>query len=86
MFNDLFSSRARIDMLIDEGNTGVVVTASVKALRVNARTDLVIPGPARMVVDVSVGRINVVGIGMLTALGIVVVVAAAIALNVFETV
>ena len=73
-------------MLVDEGDAGVVVTETVKALCVDSRTELVILGLARVVVDASVGGMIGLGVDMLTALGIVVVVAAAITLEVFETV
>ena len=73
-------------MLVDEGDARVVVTASGKALRVDARTELVILGLTRVVIDVSVGGMIGLGVDMLAALGIVVVVAAAITLEVFETV
>ena len=73
-------------MLVDEGDAGVVATASGKALRVDARTELVILGLTRVVIDVSVGGMIGLCVDMLTALGIVVVVAAAITLEVFETV
>ena len=75
-----------IDVLIDERDAGVVITASGKALRVDSRTDLVILGLARVIVDASVGGMISLGVDMLTALGIVVVVAAASTLEVFETV
>ena len=75
-----------IDVLVDEGDAGVVVTETVKALCVDSRTELVILGLARVVVDASVGGMIGLGVDMLTALGIVEVVASAIALEVFETV
>ena len=75
-----------IDVLVDEGDAGVVVTETVKALRVDSRTDLVIVGLTRVMVDALVGGMIGLGVDMLTALGIVEVVASAIALEVFETV
>ena len=86
MLNDFLSSREMIDVLVDEGDAEVVVTASVKALRVDSRTDLVIVGLTRVMVDALVGGMIGLGVDMLTALGIVEVVASAIALEVFETV
>ena len=42
MFSDLFSSRPVIDVPVDAGDDGVVVTESVKALCIDARAGLVI--------------------------------------------
>ena len=86
MLNDFLSSREVIDVLVDEGDAGIVVTETVKALRVDSRTDLVIVGLTRVMVDALVGGMIGLGVDMLTALGIVEVVASAIALEVFETV
>ena len=86
MLNDFLSSREMIDVLVDEGDAGIVVTETVKALRVDSRTDLVIVGLTRVMVDALVGGMIGLGVDMLTALGIVEVVASAIALEVFETV
>ena len=42
MFNDLLSVRAMIEAPVDEGDDGVVVTVSVKALSADRRTEVVI--------------------------------------------
>ena len=54
-------------MLVDEGDAGVVATASGKALRVDSRTELVILCLTRVVIDVSVGGMIGLGVDMLTA-------------------
>ena len=42
MFNDLLSVRAVMDVPVDAGDDGVVVTVSVKTLSTDARTEVVI--------------------------------------------
>ena len=95
MFNDLLSSRLVVNVLpVDAGGDGLVVTMLAKALRIDARFDLVIVGLAgafivlltRRVIDGLVGEVIGVGVDMLTELVMVVVAAAAIALEVFVTV
>ena len=87
MFKDFLCSGPVIDVPVDAGDDEVVVTVSVvKALRTDARTDLlvIVVFSAVAVMRGSVG--GMVCVGMLTELGIVMVVATAIALEVFVVV
>ena len=79
MFNGFLSSLPVIDVPVDEGNNGVVVTASVKALRIGARSNWVIVGLAggcmvlltRLVMDGLVCEVIGVGVDILAELRIV---------------
>ena len=90
MFNDFLFSRPVIDVPVDLGDDGVVVSMSAKTLRIDARSDLVIVGLAGcfvvlfavVVIRGLFGRMIGVGVDMLTELGGVVVVVAAIHLKV----
>ena len=84
MFNDLLSARAVMHVPVDAGDDGVVVTVSAKVTRTDARTDVVIVLLAGVLIGGLVG--GMVGVDMLAELGIVIVGAAVIALEVFVTV
>ena len=84
MFNDLLSVRAMIEAPVDEGDDGVVVTVSVKTLRIDVRSDLVIVLLAAVVIRGLVGE--TIGVVVLTEFDIVVVIAATIGLRAFITV
>ena len=93
MFNDFLCSRPVIDVPVDAGDDEVVVIMSAKALRIDARVGLLVVGLAvgfvvllaGEVKDRLVGGIIGVDADMLAELAIVMVAAAAIALEVFVT-
>ena len=84
--NDFFVSRSIIDVPVDAGDDGVVVTVSDKTVGTDVRSDLVIAVLAWVVINGLVGAMIGVGVGMLADLDIVAVVAATIALEVSVTV
>ena len=94
MLNNIFISRLTFDVPVDAGDDGVVIFMSVNVFIVDTRSDVAIVGLAGdsiallagEVIDGLLGGMIGVGVGMLTEFGIVVVVAATIALNVFVTV
>ena len=94
MFNEFLSSLSTIDVTVDAGDDGVVIFMSVNVFIVDTRSDVAIVGLAGgsiallagEVIDGLLGGMFGVDVGMLTEFGIVVVVAATIALNVFVTV
>ena len=83
-----------MDVLLDAGDDRVVVSTSVKALCIDLRDDLAIfrmaGGFIVLLAGVVIGRLVremiSVGVDMSTELGIAVVVAAVVALEVFVTV
>ena len=83
MFSDFCSSRPVIAVPVDAGDDGVVVTRSIKTLRIGVRSGLVILGLARVVIPVLVGEM--IGVVMLVEFDIVVVIAATIVLRVLVT-
>ena len=81
VFNGFLSSRPIIGVPVDEGDDGVVVTVSAKALRIDERDVLVFIGLDRVVIGGSVGGIIGVDVDMLTEFDTAVVIAMAIALE-----
>ena len=82
MSNALLSARMQVP--VDAGDDGVVVTVLAKVLRFDARTDVVFVLLVEAVMRGSVG--GMIGVDMLTELRVEMVVAAAIAFEVFVTV
>ena len=66
------------------GGDRLIVTESAKTLRIGPRSDLVIVGLARVMVDVVIGGMIGVGVDMLTELCVGVVVATVIVLRRFS--
>ena len=71
MFHDLLSARAVMGVPFDAGDDAVVVTVSAKVLRTGARTGVVIVLLAGLVI----GGLVMIGVDMLTEVGIVIAVA-----------
>ena len=92
MFNEFLSSLSTIDVPVDAGDDGVIIFMSVNVFIVDTRSDVAIVGLAGGSIALLAGEVidgllgGIIGVGMLTEFGIVVVVAATIALNVFVTV
>ena len=84
MFSDFCSSRPVIAVPVDAGDDGVVVTRSIKTLRIGVRSGLVILGLARVVIPVLVGEM--IGVIMLAEFDIVVAVVEVIVSEVFVAV